>query len=545
MGTSRSKSNQESATRQGDAHDPADKHGVSESAQSSSIEAEPEGEAAPRGPQQQHGKRRKRVPYRAVLLVGVIAIGVGGGWLAIRGTGDGEAANSPRKSAGQENGKSPRGAGSAPGAGKKKGQPAKPMLVEVQAVGRGELAESLKLSGEVVATNSIVVGATKEGPITYCPWREGDSVEQGEKLVEIDREIHRAEVQTAEAALSVARAKLADLKAGARPEEIEKAEANLRRWEATRKHCEGEVARESRLLEHDAASLSSLETWREQLAVAEAELAATRETLQMLKAGPTQTEIAVQSAEVEEAAARLTLAKAHLAECIVTAPFDGVITNVHVRPGDVASPRDPLLEMYAPDSLVVRFAVSEAHGAAMRPGVSAKVTLDALPRQTFSAKITRVYPQLDAEMRTRTVEAKLTEQADIVPHMFARLDVQLQRATNAVLLPAASVMTAPSGADFIFVVEQGKVQRREIKIGLKQEKMVQAVSGIEPGERVVVAGQAALRDGQSVRVAGQGQPDGKSPKEGPAGGRELSGAKSGAGKSGAGSPSPTGKGGSR
>ena len=248
--------------------------------------------------------------------------------------------------------------------------------------------------------------------------------------------------------------------------------------------------------------------------VAEAELAASRDTLRMLQAGPTPTEIAVQSATVEEAAARLALAKAHLAECVIAAPFDGTITKVYVRAGDLASAKVPLLEMFAPSSLVVRFAVPEAHAAAVRRGLGLHVTLDAMPGQKFSAEVARVYPQLDEVMRTRTVEAGLTESAELVPNMFARLALELQKAENAILVPAEAVLTTPAGGHVVFVVDQGKVHRRGVELGIRQKQVVQAVKGVKPDERVVVAGQTALRDGQAVRIAGQAGRGGGEPSMG-------------------------------
>ncbi|MFP4434981.1 MAG: efflux RND transporter periplasmic adaptor subunit [Phycisphaerae bacterium] len=394
------------------------------------------------------------------------------------------------------------------------GKKPKPLQVKVQPVRRGEIVQRLELSGEVVATDSVVIAATKEGPIEYCPWREGDEVKgphregeavtPGQKLVEIDREVHRAEARTAEADLDVARAKLADLKAGARSEEIDQTEASVRRWQATLAEARKSYERQKQLVADDFTSEQSVDQARERMEVAEAELAAAREKLRMLKAGPTETEIAVQESAVKQAEAKLDLAKAHLAECVVTAPFDGVITAVHVRRGDLATPRSPLLEMYAPDSLVIRFSVPEAHGSAVRPGLRLQATLDALNGRAFDAEITRVYPQLDEAMRTRTVEAQLTEPAEIVPHMFARLKLELRRADDAVLVPAEAVLTAPTGERYVFVVNQGKAKRQVVEVGIEEEDTIQVLGGLEPGQRVVVAGQAALRDGQPVRAGGQG-----------------------------------------
>ncbi|MFW6028204.1 MAG: efflux RND transporter periplasmic adaptor subunit [bacterium] len=420
-------------------------------------------------------------------------------------------------------GLSNRGAQSSPqNAGKKP----KPLEVEVRQVRRGAIVQRLELSGEVVATDSVVIAATKEGPISFCPWREGDEVTGGEKLIEIDREVHRAEVRTAEADLAVARAKLADLKVGTRREEIDKARANVQRWEATLDEARKSYERQRQLIADEFTSQQSLDQARERMEVAEAELASTRENLRMLKAGPTETEIAVQESAVKQAEAKLALAKAHLAECLITAPFDGVITAVHVRRGDLATPRSPLLEMYAPESLVVRFSVPEAQASAVRPGHRLQATLDALDGRSFDAEITRVYPQLNEAMRTRTVEAKLTEPAEIVPHMFARLKLELRRADDAVLVPAEAVLTAPTGENYVFVVNQGKAHRQVIEVGIEQENTIQVLGGLEPSQRVVVAGQAALRDGQPVRVPGE-QPQGGG--KGPGGNQQADGPRPDAG----------------
>ena len=433
--------------------------------------------------------KSKRKPILLILLVLALVAGAGVIWYGLSGDS----------------------AGSGPSGSAK--QP-KPLLVEVKPVRRGEIARVLELSGEIVAIESVVIAATKEGPIKYCPWREGDSVRAGQKLVEIDRAVHRAEVQAAQATLAVARSKLADLKAGARPEEIDKAKANVKRWQATLEEARKSHKRQSQLIAQDFTSQQSVDQARERMEVAEAEHAASRESLAMLKAGPTPTEIAVQSATVEEAAARLALAKAHLAECVIAAPFDGTITKVHVRAGDLASAKAPLLEMFDPSSLVVRFAVPEAHAAAAEPGLRLQVTLDAIPGQTFSAEVARVYPQLDETTRTRTVEAKLTEPVEPAPGMFARLALELQKAEKAILVPAEAVLTTPTGGRVAFVVDKGKAHRRGVRLGIQAEQVVQIVEGLEPGERVVVAGHEALRDGQPVRIAGQAGRGGGGPATG-------------------------------
>lgn len=381
-----------------------------------------------------------------------------------------------------------------PGARKRK-----PPLVEVVQAKVRDLTRDLQITGEVVATRSVVVAATKEGPITYCPWREGDRIGASEKLVEIEREIYRAETRAARAALTVARAHLADLRAGIRPEEIARAEAVVQKWQAALDEAQKTYQRQADLAEKDFTSCQSVDQASERVSVAKAELAAAEQNLRMLKAGPTATEIAVQEAVVEEAAAKVALAEAHLAECVIAAPFDAVVTAVHVRAGDLAVPRAPLVEMYAPDSLVIRFSVPERFSAGLRQGMKIEALIDAFPQQTFPGEVVRVYPALDANMRTRTAEAKLQTAPALMPHQFARITLHLDTVKNAVTVPADAVLETPEGAHIVFVLEENKAIRRKVEVGIEQDRMVQVTKGLSPGEKVVVTGNEMLKGGTSVR----------------------------------------------
>ncbi|MFO8027500.1 MAG: efflux RND transporter periplasmic adaptor subunit [Opitutales bacterium] len=381
------------------------------------------------------------------------------------------------------------------------GKQKKPPLVEVVSADKKLIDSTLQLTGETVATDSVVIKATKEGPINYCPWREGDKVSAGEKLVEIDREVHRAEVQTARSKLKRAEAELADLRAGTRPEEIDQARANVRKWRATLEEARTDYERQKELRTKDFTSQQTVDRARERLDVAKAELANAEGKLRMMEAGPTGTELAVQEAAVQEASSGLALAEAHLDECVITAPFNGVITEVHVRPGDLAVPRSPLVGMYDPASLVVRFSVPEKHSSAMRQGLELTVTLDSQPGQTFSGRVSRVYPQLNSPLRTRTVEAGVEEEADLMPNQFARLTLNVESVPNAIMIPREAVVETGGKRIVAFVVSDGRAERRTIELGVERERVVQVTNGIDEGDRVIVAGNENLKDGASVRIA--------------------------------------------
>jgi len=384
---------------------------------------------------------------------------------------------------------------------KTQGKIKKPRRVEAVAAKKERLEERLETTGDVVAVNTVTLQATVEGPIAFCPWREGDRIEKaGQKLIEIDRPLYRQEVVAAEAALAVARAKLADLKAGARPEEIAQARESVRHFEDCTDFAKADLDRIRSLVKSGSLPAETVEKARVDYVKCHTQLGAAKELLAMLEAGPTKTEIAVAQAAVDEADAKRALAQAKLDECVLTAPFTGVITEVYVRPGDLATPRQPLLKMMDPSSLVVRAGLPESCAADIRKGTEALVRLDAYPRKTFRARIERVYPRLEWDSRTRIIEAKVLDPVELIPRLFARISVRGRVAEDAVVVPDAAIVTTPRGHKVVYVVNGGKASMRKVTIGLEQDQHVQVTDGVQAGEMVVIAGNLNLRDGVPVQL---------------------------------------------
>jgi multidrug efflux pump subunit AcrA (membrane-fusion protein) len=397
--------------------------------------------------------------------------------------------------------------------GKEPQAPKRIPTVAVEAVRTEPISRLLELTGETVAVESVVISATVEGPISYCPWREGDRVETSPekptRLIEINRQLYRAEVNAAEAAVEVARAKLADIQAGTRPEEIAKAQESVRQLEEAAAFARTDYDRTAKLVESGSLPGETLEKSRVGHTGEQARLAAARRHLEMLEAGYTKTAIAVQEATVKEATAKLDLAKARLSECVISAPFSGTITRVHVRAGDMAAVKAPLLEMADLSSLVIRVAVPEVHASRVHEGMTARVMLDSFSGRAFAARVARAYPELDRRMRTRTVELVLDEPAKLMPGMFARVRLVLDSVADALTIPQQAVIVTPAGGQVAYVVADGKAVQRKVKVGIEQTGRVQVLAGLEPGEKAVVTGQERLKDGMEVRVAEPGMMPGK------------------------------------
>jgi HlyD family secretion protein len=380
-------------------------------------------------------------------------------------------------------------------------KPKKPPLVATVIAASTNLVEHLETTGDVIAVNAVTLEATVEGPISFCPWREGDRVERaGQKLIEISRPLYREELAGAEAAHAVFQAKLNDLKAGARPEEIRQARESVRHFEECTRFAKADSERTRSLVTSGTLPAENAEKARVDFVKCQTQLEAAKEQLAMLEAGPTITETAVAQSAVDEAAARIALAQAKLDECLLTAPFAGIITEVYVRRGDLATPRTKLLKMLDPVSLVIRAGVPESSAAHIRKGSSASVRLDAFPGKVFAARIERVHPRIEHDSRTRIIEIKLSQPAELLPHMFARVTVEGRIFENAVTIPVQCVITTPRGHSIVYVIKNGKALQRKVTAGIEQSGRIHIISGLEAGESVVTAGNLNLRDGTAVRT---------------------------------------------
>jgi membrane fusion protein (multidrug efflux system) len=202
----------------------------------------------------------------------------------------------------------------------------------------------------------------------------------------------------------------------------------------------------------------------------------------------------------EKVHAQLVRAEETARDYAIYAPWEGVVSRVNVKEGEFVAPRAVLLEIFDPASLVILAAVPEKHAAEVTAGMRVNVRLDAYPGDVMQGRIERVYPYLDSRLRTRTMEITLEKPIDLLPGMFARLNVLLKNIDDAVIVPLEALVTTPKGP-VVFVVEDGNAIARAVKTGIEADNRIQLVSGVQPGDKVIIAGNEKLKSGVEVSLA--------------------------------------------
>lgn len=187
---------------------------------------------------------------------------------------------------------------------------------------------------------------------------------------------------------------------------------------------------------------------------------------------------------------------------ILRSPVTGYVTARNFDVGDMFAMSAPLftVQQVVPVKLLV--GISESEYTKVKKGDTVTLTVDAIPGRTFRGKIDRLYPVIDAATHTFKAEVVVDNQNRVLrPGMYARVTVNFGSRSSVVVPDQALVKQEGTGTRFIFVLqEDGTVKYLPVKTGRHMGTEYEILEGLQDGWKVVVKGQAALRDGVKVNV---------------------------------------------
>ncbi|MCB1909791.1 MAG: efflux RND transporter periplasmic adaptor subunit [Rhodocyclaceae bacterium] len=206
-------------------------------------------------------------------------------------------------------------------------------------------------------------------------------------------------------------------------------------------------------------------------------------------------------ANLQVARAAVELARARLARSRIHAPFSGVAGIRRVSVGDYVKEGADLVNLEDLSSLKVDFRVPESNLGKIGTGQSVAVSVDAWPSRSFDAVVEAIDPQIDAQGRAVLLRARIDNRDNLLrPGLFARVRLLLEARPAVLSVPEEALIPTAEG-QFVFVVDGELVRRIEVETGVRRDTRVEIRHGLEPGMRVVTAGQIKLRDGAPVTVA--------------------------------------------
>jgi HlyD family secretion protein len=415
-------------------------------------------------------------------------------------------------------------------------------------VERGKMVVAVTATGKIEPKARVGLTFETPGRVAGVLVEEGDRVKAGDVLARLDIDQLAVQVEQAEAALASAEAQLAELRAGPRPKEIEQAEANLRaasaqltaaaanrdqvasgpteaeiasaRAQVAQANTAKEVAQDAYdLIEEEGTEKEQanydLYTAKQELAAAQAKLddllagpnqdevraaqanvaaaAAQRDAsqaqLDQLRAGPTGQDIAEAEAQVDQAQVGLELADLSLRDASLRAPFDGVVTEINLAPGETSPTQPPPVVLVDDSTLHMTISVDELDISGLKEGQNAEVTMEALPETVVTGAVRSIAPIAATESGVVTYDVWIDlapADAPLRTDMTANATIVVEQLTDVLKIPTWVVrVDQETGQTFVDRRVGGEIERVDVELGARYESVVQVLSGLSEGDEVV------------------------------------------------------------
>ncbi len=191
----------------------------------------------------------------------------------------------------------------------------------------------------------------------------------------------------------------------------------------------------------------------------------------------------------------------------ITAPISGSILSAPSKVGNQVSANTVITTIGDIENLQCTAKIPERYVAALKPGLKAEVTLEAYPDVVFNASVKEVSPVLDAATRTKSVVLKFDKKdSRINAGMFARVKLYTQDYSGELVVPEKSIVTNNDDKYIFTVNEDDTVTKNMVTVGKSVSGMVQILTGIKAGDKVVSEGMLQLYDGARIRDITNGVP---------------------------------------
>jgi RND family efflux transporter MFP subunit len=414
-----------------------------------------------------------------------------------------------------------------------------------------ELVANFSTHGIIQADREQIISSTILAKVRSIPVREGDYVAKDSTIVQLDdsqakalldqalakaaaartdlHSLKTAGIRQAEAMAISARARLKKLQVGSRKEEIDAAKADVSKAEVRLREARSALKRAREIQKIKGISLREFETYEIQYQICEEDLKKAKYQLSLMISGPREEEIQCAEGQLTEAEARLEKARSDLqvkeetireaeaqvqvygdklAKTVIRSPISGLVIRRYVESDEVVAPGQPILRIVDPGSLYAEVKVEERYIEALRRGQKAIISIAGYPGTQFEGHIYHI-----ASATAESLKMSLLKEEDEVKNFLVKVRLRVSppslklgmsitarfrcKRKNALCLPNEAVMLK-EGERYVWIVHNGVLQRRKVKIGLSTVDQVEILQGILPDDIVIARASAGLVEGSRI-----------------------------------------------
>jgi RND family efflux transporter MFP subunit len=203
----------------------------------------------------------------------------------------------------------------------------------------------------------------------------------------------------------------------------------------------------------------------------------------------------------DAARANADLMKARWEHTRITSPIDGVLDETMVDEGELAPPGAPIARVVNNSRMKIQADVPERFSTTITRGMKVQVSYDALEGTPITGTVSFVGSTISASNRTLAVEVVVPNPGGrLRPEMIAKLDILREVKNNAVLISQNIVQLVDRDRMIVYVDNEGKAQERALTLGNREGNLVEVLSGLKIGDRLITVGYQKLVDGQPITI---------------------------------------------
>ena len=367
--------------------------------------------------------------------------------------------------------------------------------VETFSVIQSELRQTVVASGRVTWPQRVSVAAEMTGRVHSIPVKEGQQVQRGQLLIQLEDSSERASLAQASTAVALAEAKVRQQREVGLPT----AQETLRQTQADVEQTRQQLTRIRQLNSQNYISTTELETAQRNLTIATSKLAAAQLQVQSNQASGSDAQLAVTG--LDQAQAALQLAKIKLAQTAILAPADGTLISRSIEPGEMVTSGKALMVLAAQGETLIEVQIDEKNLAKLALAQAALCSADAFPQQRFNAEVAYINPGVDATRGAVAVKLRVTQPpAYLRQDMTVSVDIETAQKSTALVMPIGALHEPNSDAPWVLVVRQQRAVRQAVTLGLRGDDKVEVLSGLVAGDAVIPVNLALIKANQRVRV---------------------------------------------
>lgn len=349
-------------------------------------------------------------------------------------------------------------------------------------VRRGTITATVETTGKVYSARQVELSLPFGGRVKRMAVSAGDKVKAGQLLLELEAPDAVRQVREAELSLEIRQLQLDRARAGATPEELEIAQANLRKVALAKQVAQAAY--------DEIADQENAEASPEALALQQAavDYQIARKDYERLVNGPPNDELATLEKQLESAQLALERAQAQLEEMRLVAPLAGTVVRVEVNEGEIVPAYRPVVIIADLSSLQIVAEIDEIDVAEVAPGQEVEIHLDAYPGRTLPGTITSLahaaLPQRGSTVYKALVKFD-AEELTLRLDMGANLRIITLEKEDVLLVPNRAIQ--PIGRRKIVKVVDGKsIREFEVVTGLSNESETEIIEGLAEGQKILI-----------------------------------------------------------